>query len=260
METEFNETARVEAFSDAVFAIAMTLLVLELKIPHQGKDQPGVLLQQLMDQRSMYVAFLTSFVTIGIMWIKHHRLFTLIQRRTHTLILLNLLLMLGVTVVPFPTAVLAQNLSDPLDVKIAALFYNGWFAFIAIMFNALWRYASSGGRLLAQSVDQRAVRAQTRQFALLPLFYLVAFAVAWINGPLSIAISLSLALVLARQDEDELVSAVAGQGRAVVGDRPSQEVSHLAQDLAAREMPVPVVDRFQVVEVEEHDAEVAAVA
>ena len=197
METEFNETARVEAFSDAVFAIAMTLLVLELKIPHQGKDQPGVLLQQLMDQRSMYVAFLTSFVTIGIMWIKHHRLFTLIQRRTHTLILLNLLLMLGVTVVPFPTAVLAQNLSDPLDVKIAALFYNGWFAFIALMFNALWRYASSGGRLLAQSVDQRAVRAQTRQFALLPLFYLVAFAVAWINGPLSIAISLSLALVLA---------------------------------------------------------------
>ena len=197
METEFNETARIEAFSDAVFAIAMTLLVLELKIPHQGKDEPGLLVQELLDQRSMYVAFLTSFATIGIMWIKHHRLFTLIQRRTHTLILLNLLLMLGVTIAPFPTAVLAQNLADPLDVKVATLFYNGWFIFIAIMFNALWRYASSGGHLLAKSVDERTIRAQTRQFALLPVLYLVAFGVAWINGPLSIAISLSLALFLA---------------------------------------------------------------
>jgi uncharacterized membrane protein len=197
MDTEFNETARVEAFSDAVFAIAMTLLVLELRIPHQGEDQPGTLLQTLMDQRSMYVAFLTSFLSIGIMWIKHHKLFTLIQHRTHTLILLNLLLMLGVTVVPFPTAVLAQNLRDPLDVKIAAIFYNGWFTFIAIMFNALWRYASSGRRLLAKTVDERAIRAQTRQFTLLPIFYLIAFAVAWVDGPLSIAISLSLALFLA---------------------------------------------------------------
>jgi uncharacterized membrane protein len=65
MDTQFNETARVEAFSDAVFAIAMTLLVLELRIPHQGEDQPGTLLQTLMDQRSMYVAFLTSFLSIG---------------------------------------------------------------------------------------------------------------------------------------------------------------------------------------------------
>jgi uncharacterized membrane protein len=145
----------------------------------------------------MYFAFLTSFVTIGIMWLNHHRLFTLIQRCTHSLILLNTLLLLGVTVVPFPTAVLAQNLREPLNERTAALLYNGWFVFIAIVFNVLWRYASADNRLLGESVDRAAVRAQTKQYAFGPLFYLVAFAASFINVPLGIGISLALALFFA---------------------------------------------------------------
>ena len=196
VQTQVNETARVEAFSDGVFAIAITLLVLELKVPQQNHE-PGTLHRQLLEEWPMYFAFLTSFVTIGIMWLNHHRLFTLIQRCTHSLILLNTLLLLGVTVVPFPTAVLAQNLREPLNERTAALLYNGWFVFIAIVFNVLWRYASADNRLLGESVDRAAVRAQTKQYAFGPLFYLLAFAASFINVPLGIGISLALALFFA---------------------------------------------------------------
>jgi TMEM175 potassium channel family protein len=191
-----NETARVEAFSDGVFAIAITLLVLELKVPH-ADDHPGDLYRALIDQWPTYIAFLTSFATIGIMWLNHHRLFTLIQRSTHTLILLNMLLLLGVTVVPFPTAAVADNLRNPANERTAALLYNGWFVCIALVFNVLWRYASAGGRLLAADVDQAAVDAQTRQYLFGPVFYVLAWAVAWVSATLSIGINLALALFFA---------------------------------------------------------------
>ncbi len=196
VEREVNETARVEAFSDGVFAIAITLLVLDLKVP-QDNDEPGRLYRGLIEQWPIYFAFLTSFATIGIMWLNHHRLFTLIQRSTHTLIILNTLLLLGVTVVPFPTAVLAENLQDPVNERTAAILYNGWFVLVAVAFNVLWRYASARGRLLSRSVDQVAVDAQTRQYAFGPVFYVVALGAAWINATLSIAINLGLALFFA---------------------------------------------------------------
>ena len=195
VETQVNETVRVEAFSDGVFAIAITLLVLELKVPEH--QEPGTLSRQLLEEWPMYFAFLTSFLTIGIMWLNHHRLFTLIQRCTHSLILLNTLLLLGVTVVPFPTAVLAENLGEPLNERTAALLYNGWFVFIAIAFNVLWRYASADHRLLGESVDRAAVKAQTKQYAFGPIFYLIALAASFINVPLGIGISLALALFFA---------------------------------------------------------------
>jgi uncharacterized membrane protein len=196
VQATVNETARVEAFSDGVFAIAITLLVLELKVPLDN-EQPGGLLHALIEQWPMYFAFLTSFSVIGIMWLNHHRLFTLIQRSTHTLILLNMLLLLGVTVVPFPTAVVAETLRDPVNERTAALLYNGWFVCIALVFNVLWRYASVGDRLLGADVDQAVVTAQTRQYMFGPLFYALAWAVAWFNATLSIGINLALALFFA---------------------------------------------------------------
>src|SRR5713226_10354308 len=128
-----SETQRVESFSDGVFAIAITLLVLELKVPPAGNSQLSTL---LIRQWPSYVAFLASFAFIGIMWINHHRLFTLIRRSDHTLLVLNLLLLLGVTVVPFPTALLAAYLGHP-EQRTAAIFYNSVFVVIAILFNVL---------------------------------------------------------------------------------------------------------------------------
>jgi uncharacterized membrane protein len=104
-----SETSRIEAFSDGVFAIAITLLILEIKIPTPGS---GRLSLQLMNQWPAYVSFLISFAFIGIMWINHHRLLTHIVRSDNTLLILNLVL-LGVVAVPFPTAVLAIHLGQP---------------------------------------------------------------------------------------------------------------------------------------------------
>src|SRR5450756_525291 len=105
---ENKETGRVEAFSDGVFAIAITLLVLNIQVPHDlpvGKSLAGA----LIDQWPTLVAFVTSFATIGIMWINHHRLFIHIKRTDNNLLVLNLLLLLVIIFIPFPTALLAQQ-------------------------------------------------------------------------------------------------------------------------------------------------------
>src|SRR5215471_14225643 len=125
-----SETSRIEAFSDGLFAIAATLLILEVKIPSPTQT---ILARQLLQRWPSYVAFLLSFLFIGIMWINHHRLFTHIKRSDNGLLILNLLLLLGVTAVPFPTAVLAIHLRGP-GARTAAALFNGTYVVIAIFF------------------------------------------------------------------------------------------------------------------------------
>jgi TMEM175 potassium channel family protein len=185
-----SETARIEAFSDGVFAIAATLLILEIKIPSPGA---GELSLQLIRQWPSYVSFVISFAFIGIMWINHHRLFTHIRRSDNMLLVLNLLLLLGVTAVPFPTAVLAAHLGQP-DQRTALMLYNGTYLFIAIFFNVLWRYAVSRNRhLLGGDVSVKTVDHITRQYALGPVLYLVCFVLAWVSVPASLFLNVALA-------------------------------------------------------------------
>jgi uncharacterized membrane protein len=185
-----TETARVEAFSDGVFAIAITLLILNIKVPLPAGGPLGA---QLVRQWTSYVSFVISFVFIGIMWINHHRLFTHIQRCDNGLLLLNLLLLLGVTFVPFPTSVLAMHLGQA-DQRLAAMLYHGTYFFIAIFFNVLWRYATSPGRhLLAHDVDPIAIAGITRQYAFGPLTYLLCLVLTWISVPASLALNILLA-------------------------------------------------------------------
>jgi uncharacterized membrane protein len=189
-----SETGRVEAFSDGVFAIAITLLILEIKIP---KPSDGALGNQLLRQWPSYFAFLISFAFIGMMWINHHRLFTHIKRCNNTLMILNLCLLLGVTIVPFPTAVLATHIGFP-DQRTAALLYNGVYVFIAIIFNLLWRYAvSRNHHLLGKEVDKENVGRISKQYAFGPLLYLFCAALAWISVPASLGANVLLATFFA---------------------------------------------------------------
>jgi uncharacterized membrane protein len=189
-----KETGRVEAFSDGVFAIAMTLLVLNVKVP--TSNQAGQLGTLLWQQWPSYLAFVISFAFIGIMWVNHHRLFVHIRRIDHTLLVLNGVLLLGVTAVPFPTAVLAQYLAKP-DEKAATMLYNGTYVVVAVFFNVLWRYAASGHRLLGDEVDVAEINRITRQYAYGPLLYLVCFALAYINVAASLALNVALAIFFA---------------------------------------------------------------
>ena len=188
METE---TTRVEAFSDGMFAIAITLLILEIKVPETGQ---GTLMAALVRQWPSYLAFFLSFAYIGVMWMNHHRMFTHIRRSNDTLLLLNLLLLLGVTVVPFPTAVLASRLGTA-DQRAAAVLYNAVFLVIAFFFNILWRYAVAH-QLLDKSMAHSAAMI-SRQYAVGPVMYAICLALAWVDVRASVSVNVALALFFA---------------------------------------------------------------
>ena len=186
-----SETRRVEAFSDAVFAIAITLLILEIKVPTQ---EQGSLVDQLRRQWPSYLAFITSFAYIGIMWINHHRMFTHIRKCNDILLALNLLLLLGVTVVPFPTAVVAEHLHGP-DRRSAAILYNATFVLIAVAFNLLWRYAVAR-RLLDETV-RASVTQISRQVLVAPVMYTACLVLSLFNVHGSLFANLALSVFFA---------------------------------------------------------------
>ncbi len=191
-----KETGRVEAFSDGIFAVAITLLVLNIQVPSiQSVPNDSVLVSILLGNWRIYLAFVTSFATIGIMWMNHHRLFTLIKLSDTGLLTLNLLLMLFIVFVPFPTALLTQYYEH--DYRGPAVIYSATFVLLAICFNLLWRYASHNNRLLDRKADPRAVQAITRQYRFGPLFYLVALGLAFVYPPASVIWNLLLALFFA---------------------------------------------------------------
>ena len=163
-----HETGRLEAFSDGVFAIAITLLILEIKVPHHA--EPGSLMESVVHLWPSFLAFSTSFFTIGVMWMNHHRLFTLIGITDQRLLVLNGLLLFGITFVPFPTAFLAEYIAHP-DGWIPAALYNATFLFCAIWFNLLWRHASKNRRLLEEDTEDESVAAITKQYAFGPVMY-----------------------------------------------------------------------------------------
>lgn len=190
-----EETRRIEAFSDGVFAVAITLLVL-------GFHEPQTLLvdhelaQWLLEQWPVLLAFVTSFATIGVMWINHHRMFTHIKRADTTLLSLNLLLLLLIAFVPFPTLLIAEYVLVPGQ-HLAALLYSGTYILLAVCFNLLWRYATYGNRLMGENADRRGIQDMTAQYRFGPLFYVVTFLLAWVNAPLSLTLNLLIALFFA---------------------------------------------------------------
>lgn len=198
---EEKETGRLEAFSDGVFAVAITLLVLNIKIPGidlspSNLPNDAQLWSVLLKELPMFAAYATSFATIGVMWINHHRLYSHIKRTNTVLLLLNLLLLVVIVFIPVPTALISEYLVR-LDQHAAALLYSGTMVILAVCFNLLWRYASYHNRLLAKNADTRAVNAITRQYWFGPVIYLVAFILALFNTPASLILNFLLALFFA---------------------------------------------------------------
>ncbi len=149
------DTSRMEAFSDGVFAIAATLLVLEFSVTSGGD-----LGRQLLHLWPSYLAYVTSFLTIGIIWMNHHHTVSLMARTDRTMLFLNNLLLLTVAFLPFPTKLVAQHLHE----EAAALTYAATFVLMSVIYNTWWRYASGGRRLIAESVTDSELRAVSRAF------------------------------------------------------------------------------------------------
>jgi uncharacterized membrane protein len=192
---EERETVRVEAFSDGVFAIAMTLLVTEIKVPTHALVAMKGLPQSLVALWPSYLAFLTSFVTILVIWVHHHWVFALIRRADHPFLYWNGLLLLCVTFVPFPTALLSDYLLHP-EAKVAAHLYTGTFLAILLAFDALWRHASRRLLSTSQTSRKKDEAAQiTKQYRFGPILYLGAFALSFVSEIWSIATCLFLPIV-----------------------------------------------------------------
>jgi TMEM175 potassium channel family protein len=184
-------TGRLEAFSDGVFAIAATLLVLELAIKTGAKAPP--LDHQLLHLWPSYFAYATSFLTIGIIWMNHHFCVETMGRVDRTLMFLNLLLLMTVSFLPFPTRLVADSLREHSNERAAVLAYAGTFVLMAIVFNIWWRYASSDRRLIADGVPDRAVRAISRAFNPGVPLYGMTFAVAFWSPVASVALTFAIA-------------------------------------------------------------------
>ncbi len=193
-QTLENENARLQAFSDGVFSIAITLLVFNIAVP-RDLPQGQRLLDALWHLWPSYFAFITSFLTIGVMWINHHNLFKVIVYTDHVLLALNVLLMLMVTFVNFPTAVLGAYITNATEQYTAGVFYCGTFAVTASVYNLLWRYAER--RLLAESVDKEVKGAISRAYNRGLALYWLTFGVAFISTSAALLCSFALALFFA---------------------------------------------------------------
>jgi uncharacterized membrane protein len=191
-DTEVFESSRIQAFSDSVIAIAITLLVLEIRPPRD--IAAGQLARSLVNLWPSYLAYLTSFTTIGVMWLNHHRLFKMIKHADTTLTSINLSLLLAISWVPFPTAVLATHLRGS-DERVAALVYSASFLGIAVLFNILWRYAMRRGRVAA--TERIHTHWLTYQYAMGVFCYMLLIVIAFISGTACLIISLLLAIYFA---------------------------------------------------------------
>ena len=179
-------TTRFETFSDGVFAIAATLLVLELSV--SGDD----LGHELLHIWPQYLAYVTSFLTIGIIWMNHHHTVSLIARTDRTMLFINNLLLLTVAFLPFPTKLVGDNLRGG-DEQAAALAYAATLVAMAILHQVWWQYARRNRRLIADETPDSALRAVDRAYWPGVPMYAAVFVVAFFSPLAAVLLTFAIA-------------------------------------------------------------------
>lgn len=167
-------TTRMDAFSDGVFAIAITLLVLEISLPEDKAIGEGVL-----HLWPSYVAYLTSFLTIGGVWLSHTVISEYLARVDSVFLRLNLALLMVVSFLPFPTRLIAETMDDTEDARVAAPLYGFVLLALVVLLAAMWRYAVRAG-LLRSDADDDDVRVTSKRFTPRIALYAVAIAVGFV--------------------------------------------------------------------------------
>lgn len=179
--------ARIEAFSDAVIAVAITLLALDLHVPDPAG--PGSLAHRLGEQWPNYAAYVVSFLTIGVIWINHHAMLQRLVSVDHAILVLNLLLLLTIGILPFSTALMAEYLDASSGENLAAVIYGGSFLLMSLAFFAMQRHVLLSKQHLRQDHLTPAVRqAVLRRNAI----GLLPYAVATVGGIVSPFLTLAI--------------------------------------------------------------------
>lgn len=191
MKNVFSKT-RVEAFSDGIFAIIITLLVLEIKVPHIGEaNSAEELLKALSGLLPKIIGWIISFFTIAVIWVNHHKIFKQIKQLDNGIFWWNAFLLLWCTFIPFPTAVLG----DYPDNQTSVILYGVVMALMALSFTLMRYYAIRNKDILDESVNIRVFKKGT-QFSLLfgPIMYLIGVGVGFIHPYLAFAVYLGIPL------------------------------------------------------------------
>lgn len=185
---------RLEAFSDGVLAIVVTLLILDIKVPPAATGHLG---HALAEQWPRYVAYLTSFLIVGIIWLNHHATVHLLAKTDYRLQVLNLLLLLPVTVLPWPTALLSEYAREGTasDQRIAVLVYGLTSTAMSVGFTLLWRYLLRHPELHRPEVTRELLAVRNRRYNIGLAVYPVATALGLLSLPLFLVLMLGLALM-----------------------------------------------------------------
>jgi uncharacterized membrane protein len=188
-------TNRLEAFSDGVFAIAITLLVLDIHVPEPGSGSLG---HELLAQWPSYAAYVISFITIGIIWINHHAAFSRLRAVDQSILIWNLLLLMSVGVLPFTTSLMATYLKESSGEGLAAAVYGGSFLLMGGVFvMANRQILFRRPRLLKEPIDPEAARTILRYAALGQIPYAVAVVLAFVSPYFTLAICAACAVYYA---------------------------------------------------------------
>lgn len=174
-----KETARIEAFSDGVFAIAVTLLVLELHVPalKVGGNSTSLLVA-LREEWPGYIAFAISFISIFIIWVNHHKIFKQIYKRNTGLMFANGLILFLVSLVSYPSALLARFYMSNAK-QLSVTIYTGLFVLINIAFNLLWQQATADKTLLRPGISDEAIKKLRNNYLYGFPTYLAAFIISF---------------------------------------------------------------------------------
>ena len=184
-------TSRLEAFSDGVFAIAATLLVLDLKVPQgAGADLLGAVLRQW----PAYLGYLVSFLTIGIIWVNHHALFAHVRQVDRTLLFLNLALLMAASAIPFPTSLVGEYALDPAGAPVAAAAYGVVAVLMSLAFSGVWWHVTRDKRLLTTKLDPARARREGALFSAGLVLYLLGVGVAFVAPTVSLLLYAGVAV------------------------------------------------------------------
>jgi TMEM175 potassium channel family protein len=183
------KTNRLEAFSDGVFAVAITLLILEINVP--GGEN---LWHQLKEEWPSFASFFVSFWVIGIIWVNHHGVIDHIKQADRGVLYLNLFVLMSVVLIPFSTALMAEHLKSGADENVAAAVYAGSFVLMAISFGVLWEYITRHREKLGVELTDEEVRSRSRSFQIGNPIYALAVVVAFISPAIVLVIIGALAV------------------------------------------------------------------
>jgi len=233
-------TGRITAFSDGVFSIAITLLVLNLQIP-KGITSLTELLNRLQALWPNLMSYILSFVIIGIYWVAHHNMFHYIKRSNRVFLWINILLLMCVAFIPFPAGLLGQFsfVSQSSLAKVAEIIYACNLILTNLMLSLLWWYATSHHRLVDQDIDPHFVNTVNRRNMTAPVVYAASIGLSFLNVYLSLIVfflfplyyiipshvDLHLTPTSRSQEEAREHAASTGEGNSVAEEQGEEAIS-----------------------------------